>query len=184
MELTCLLLAAFLIQAPTTAAKPEAKGPAEFKVDYIGGQPMPAKLTPGTLTFENGAVTFKGGGAQIGVPFGEVTKLRYGRIALKGVDKAQLVPEARGGALRKRTLLDVQFTHKDTTSHLLLRLPAKEAQQILTQVETKTAKKADRSKPDGAGKGGAKAKGGAQEKPASSGQPNQTKKPAQTQPKS
>ena len=184
MELTSLLLTAILMQAPAAAPPAAAQAAAGFKVDYIGGQPMPAKLTAGTLTLDNGGLKFQGGGAAISVPLAEVTKLRYGRVALKGVDKAQLVPELRNKAVRKRNVLDVQFTHKDTTSHLLLRLPPKEAQQILAQIEAKTGKKAELPKEKKSAKPEGKAGSGGESKPATPDGAGKTAKPVQTQPQS
>jgi hypothetical protein len=138
-------------------------------VDYIGGQPMPAKLTAGTLSFSNGDLKFQGGGAAISVPASEVTKLRYGRAALKGVDKAQLVPELRGKAVRKRNVLDVQFTRQETTNHLLLRLPSKGADQILAQIEAKTGKKAEQARAKKPAKPADKAGPGAAKSPDAAG---------------
>ncbi|HEX9639491.1 MAG TPA: hypothetical protein VGB99_18310 [Acidobacteriota bacterium] len=169
MEITSLLLFALLLQTPGAAEAPPAAAAGGVAVEYIGGQPMPAKLTSGTLSLDEQALTFKGGGAAIAVPFGDVTKLRYGRAALQGIDKSKLVPEVRQQHGNRRTMLDVQFTLKNSTSHLLLRLPNKQAKELLGRIETKTGKKAEKAKA-GAGKekksGEAQAAGKAEKKPA------------------
>jgi hypothetical protein len=142
--------------ASTSSAQANATAPAaeqgSTNVTYLGGQPMPTKQTIGALTLEGTNLTFKGGGAAISVPFQQVTKLRYGRIAFNGVDKSLIVPEMRDKPGRRRTVVDVQFTHKNTTSHLLIRLPPKNADKLLAQIETKTGKKAERAKSAGDGK--------------------------------